>query len=213
MLDAKIIVPLRYSDWVANLVSVRKKSGEIHLCVDFRNLNRCSLKNNYPMPKMDHILQRIVGAHRISMLDGYSGYNQIEVLEEDKEKTVFTTRWGTFMYDKMPFGLMNAGATFQSTMDISFVGEKYKFMVIYLDDITIFSKSDDKHIQHLEKIFQKCRRYGISFNPKKSHFSMLEGKLLSHIISVGGIKIDPERVDAIQKIDIPRNKKDIQSLI
>jgi hypothetical protein len=75
MLDAKIIVPLRYSNWVANLVPVRKKSGEIHLCVDFRNLNKCYLKDNYPLPKMDHILQRVVGARRISLLDGYSGYN------------------------------------------------------------------------------------------------------------------------------------------
>jgi hypothetical protein len=213
MLDAKIIVPLRYSDWVANLVPVRKKSGEICLCVDFRNLNMCSLKDNYHFPKMDHILQRVVGSHKISMLDGYSGYNQIAVLEEDKEKTTFTTPWGTFMYDKIPFGLMNAGATFQRAMDIAFVGEKDKFMVIYLDDITIFSKYDDEHLQHLEHIFQKCRRYGISLNPKKSHFSMLEGKLLGHIISAGGIKIDPERVDAIQKIDIPRNKKAIQSFI
>jgi hypothetical protein len=91
MLDAKIIVPLRYSNWVANLVPVRKKNGEIRLCVDFRNLNKCSLKDNYPLPKMDHILQRVVGAHKISLLDGYSGYNQIAVCEEDKEKTTFTT--------------------------------------------------------------------------------------------------------------------------
>jgi hypothetical protein len=84
MLDAKIIVPLRYSNWVANLVPVRKKSGEICLCVDFKNLNMCSLKDNYPLPKMDHILQRVVGAHIISLLDGYYGYNQIAVCEEDK---------------------------------------------------------------------------------------------------------------------------------
>jgi ribonuclease HI len=91
LLEAKIIVPLRYSEWVANLVPVRKKNREIRLCVDFRNLNRCSLKDNYPLPKMDHILQRVVGAKRISMLDGYSGYNQISVVEEDKKKTTFTT--------------------------------------------------------------------------------------------------------------------------
>jgi hypothetical protein len=213
LLDAKIIVPLRYSEWVANLVPVRKKNGEIRLCVDFRNMNRCSLKDNYPLPKMDHILQKVVGAQRISMLDGYSRYNQISVFEEDKKKTSFTTPWGTFMYDKMPFGLMNTGATFQRAMDITFVGEKDKFMVIYLDDITVFSKSDEEHLHHLKQTFKKCRRYGISLNPKKSHFSMHEGKLLGHIVSAGGIKIDPERVEAIQKIDIPRNQKAIQSFI
>ena len=113
LFDAKIIVTLRFSKWVANLVPVRKKNGEIRLCIDFCNLNKVSMKDNYPLPKMDHILQQVVGAERISMLDGFSGYNQIKVLPEDQEKTAFTTPWGTFMYAKMPFGLMNAGATFQ----------------------------------------------------------------------------------------------------
>ena len=98
--------------WVANLVSVRKKNREIRLCVDFRNLNRASLKDNYPLPKMDHILQKVVGASRMSMMDGFSGYNQVAVLPEDQKKTSFITPWGTFMYAKIPFGLINAGATF-----------------------------------------------------------------------------------------------------
>jgi hypothetical protein len=113
MIDSIIIVPLRYSDWVANLVLSRKKSGEIRLCVDFRNLNKCSLKENYPLPKMDHILQRVVGAHIISLQYGYSSYNQIEICEEDKEKPTFTTPWGKFMYEKIPFGLMNVGQPFK----------------------------------------------------------------------------------------------------
>jgi ribonuclease HI len=154
------------------LCLVRKKNGEIRLCVDFRNLNRSSLKDNYPLPKMDHILQRVVGANRISMIDGFSGYNQIAVQEEEREKTAFTTPWGTFMYDKIPFGLMNAGATFQRAMDIAFVGEKDKFVVIYLDDLTIFSDSDEEHLKHLRHTFEKCKKYGLSLNPKKSHFSM-----------------------------------------
>jgi hypothetical protein len=99
---------------------------------------------------MDHILQRVVGSKRLSMIDGFSGYNQIAVHKEDHEKTMFTTPWGTFIYGKMPFGLINAGATFQREMDIAFAGERDKFVVIYLDDITIFSKSDDDHLQHLK---------------------------------------------------------------
>jgi ribonuclease HI/uncharacterized small protein (DUF1192 family) len=158
LLDAQIIVPLRYSSWVANLVPVRKKNGEIRLCVDFRNLNRSSRKDNYPLPNMEHILQRVTGASRISMIDGFSGYNQISVMPEDREKTAFTTPWGTFMYAKMPFGLMNAGATFQRAMDIAFIGEKDKFVVIYLDDITVFSKTDIEHHSHLKRVFLKCRQ-------------------------------------------------------
>jgi hypothetical protein len=103
LLDAQIIVPLRYFEWVANLVLVIKKSGEIKLCVDFRNLNRSSKKENYPFPKMEHILQRVTGASRMSMIDRFFGYNQIYVLPKDKENKIFTTPWGTFMYAKMPF--------------------------------------------------------------------------------------------------------------
>ena len=91
LLDAKIIVPLRYSSWVANLVLVRKKNGEIRLCVDFRNLNKSSLKDNYTLPKIEQILQKVVGAQRISMVDGFLGYNQISMHPDDKEKTSFTT--------------------------------------------------------------------------------------------------------------------------
>ena len=101
------------------------------------------------------------------------------------------------MYAKMPFGLMNARATFQREMDIAFSEEKDKYVVIYLDDITVFSKSDPDHLQHLRKVFVKCRTFGIFLNPKKSHFAMEEGKLLSHIISDRGIKIDPDRVATI----------------
>jgi hypothetical protein len=182
---------------VANLVPVRKKSEKIRLCVDFKNLNRSSRKDNYPLPNMEHILQKVTGASRISMIDGFSRYNQISVMPEDREKTTFTTPWGTFMYAKMPFGLMNAGATFHRAMEIAFIGEKDKFVVIYLDDIAVFSKTDKEHRFHLKKVFLKCRRYGLSLNPKKLLFSMQEGKLLGHIVSAKGVRIDPSRVEAI----------------
>eukprot|EP00253_Pinus_taeda_P021259 PITA_21259 len=158
LLAAKIIVPLRYSKWVANLVVVRKKSGKIRLCVDFINLNKCSKKDNYPLPKMEHLLQKVSGAKVMSFVDGFSGFNQIIVHPNDQEKTAFTTPWGTFIYTKMPFALMNVGATFQRAMDIAFLGEKDKFVLIYLDDITIYSSSHQDHLQHLKKVFLKCRR-------------------------------------------------------
>jgi hypothetical protein len=213
LLDARIIIPLRYSEWIVNLVPVRKKNGEIRLCVDFRNLNKCSRKDNYPLPKMEHILQKVSGSKVMSFIDGFSGYNQIFVHPEDKEKTTFTTPWGKFMYEKLPLGLMNVGATFQREMDIAFVGEKDKFVLIYLDDITIFSSSHKLHLQDLRRTFLKCRRYGISLNPKKLNFSLKEGKLLGHIISADGVKIDPKRVEAIKNLSLPRSKKDIQSFL
>ena len=102
---------------------------------------------------MDHILQRVVGASRMSLLDGYLGYNQILVHEKDQDKTAFTTPWGTFQYAKMPFGLKNVGATFQRAMDIAFANEKDVFLVVYLDDLTVFSGSDDENLHHLRIIF------------------------------------------------------------
>jgi hypothetical protein len=112
LLDEKIIVPLRCYEWVVNLVHVRKNNNKIRLCVDFRNLNRFSLKDNYPLPKMDHVLEKVVGANIFFVIDGFLGYNHIDVHEDDRENTAFTTPWGTFMYDKLDFVLMNAGATF-----------------------------------------------------------------------------------------------------
>jgi len=146
----------------------------------------------------------------MSLLDGYLGYNQILVHKDDRDKTKFTTPWGTFHYAKMLFSLKNVEATFQHAMDTAFANEKDVFLVVYLDDLIVFSNSDDEHLYHLKIVFQRCRKYGISLNPKKSLFAMDEGKLLSHIISKEGICIDPTRVEAIQKIDFPRNRKEIQ---
>ena len=209
MFDAKIIVTLIFYKWVSILVLVRKKFGEIRLCVDFRNQNKFSLKENYPLPKMDHILQKLVGSIRISLLDGFSGYNQILVHPGDQDKTTFTTPWGTFMYVKMPFGLMNAGATFQRAMDIAFADEIDHFIVIYLDEITVFTKTDEEHLTHLRRVFEKCIKFRLSLNPKKTLFGLEEGKLLGHIMSKYGIKIDPSRTEGILKISHLRNLKEL----
>ena len=162
---------------------------------------------------MDHILQRVVGSSRISLLDGFSGFNQILVHPDDQDKTAFTTPWGTFKYVKMPFGLKNAGATFQRAMDITSSKEIHDFLVVYLDDLTPFSKSDQEHLKHLRQIFMTCREYGISLNPKKSMFSLEEGKLLGHIISKDGIRIDLKRIQAILQIPYPRNIKELQAFL
>ena len=146
---------------------------------------------------------------RISLLDGFSGYNQVLVLPEDQLKTTFTTSWGTFMYVKIPFGLMNARATFKRAMDIAFSKEIGKFIVIYLDGIIVYSKSDEENLKHLRKVLEKCRRFGLSLNPKKTVFGLQEGKLLGHIISEKGIKIYPKRVEGILQISSPRNIKEL----
>ena len=162
---------------------------------------------------MAHLLQKVSGSSRIYMLDGFSGYNQVMVGKADQDKTTFTTPWGTFMYARMPFGLTNAGATFQRAMDLAFMGKTSEFIVVYLDDLTVFSDSDENHLKHLSKVFYRCRKFGISLNPKKSLFVVKEGKLLGHIISKDGVIIDPKRVSAIQTLSLPRNKKEIQTFL
>lgn len=113
------------------------------------------------------------------------------------------------MYAKMPFGLINVGATFQRELVIAFVGEKDKFVVIYLDEITVFSKIDEEHIEHLQLTFEKCRKYALSVNPKKSQFSLSGGNLLGHIVEKQGVKIDPKRVEDVNKISLPGIKKEV----
>jgi hypothetical protein len=152
LLNAKIIFPVRHTQWVSNLVPVRKKNGEIRLCVDFRNLNKASDKDNYPVPPMEQILQQVSGSERLSLLDGFSGYNQVLMSPPDQLKTTFRTPWGTYAYRKMPFGLINAGATFQRAMDIAFRGLINHSVVVYLDDVTMYSKNKNDHLAHLRAV-------------------------------------------------------------
>ena len=137
---------------------------------------------------METLLQRVTGSGMMSMLDGFFGYNQVMVKKEDRHKTTFTTPWGTFEYLRMPFGLTNVGATFQRAMDFAFKGLIGKIIEIYQDDLTVFSKDGNSHINHLKQVFERCREYGISLNPSKSIFGVTKGKLLGHIVSKIGLK-------------------------
>ena len=121
---------------------------------------------------MDQLLQKVVGVNKISMMHGFAEYNQVSMSKEDNDNKTFTTPSGTFMYDKMPFGLMKEGATFQNAMDIDVVGDTYKLIVIYHDDMNVYSKIDEDNLSHLKQAFNKCRKYGLSLKPKKSSFSL-----------------------------------------
>eukprot|EP00253_Pinus_taeda_P027971 PITA_27971 len=158
LLKARIIFPVKHSKWVSNMVLVRNKSGDIRICIDFRNLNKACQKDNFSLPPMEPILQAVAGSELMSFLDGFSGYNQVLVHPDDQLKTTFRTKWGTYAYRKIPFGLINSGATFQRAMDIAFKGLVNKDVVIYLDDITMYSKNRSDHLRDLKQIFQRCLR-------------------------------------------------------
>lgn len=213
LFKAKSIFLVKHSKWVSNLVPARKKNGDIRICIDFRNINKAYQKESFPLPPMEQILQSVAGSKLMSFLDGFSGYSQILVHLDDQLKTTFKTTWGTYSYQKMPFGLINVAATFQRAMDIAFKGLVNKSVVIYLDDITIYSKKRSNHLRDLKQIFECCQRYGISLNPKNSFFALSEGKLLRFIVSKVGIHIDPDRIREISEIPLPHNKKFMQSFL
>jgi hypothetical protein len=149
----------------------------------------------------------------MSLLDGFSSYNQIKVKMIDKYKTTFTTRWGTFAYEHMPFVLYNAGATFQRAMQIFFDDLIGKIIQIYLDDLAVYSKNRLDHFGHLRKVLMRCRKFNISLNPSKSIFDVTKDNLLGHIVSDSGISIDPKRIAAILNLPAPTSKKEVQAFM
>ena len=142
----------------------------------------------------------------MSMIDEFFGYNQIEFHEDDQYKIYFTTSWGMFVYRRMPFGLINARATFQREMDLTFDGLINENIIVYLDDLTVYFKEWQDNLFHLWQVLERCRQCGVSLNTKNSVFGLLEGKLIGHIMLKEGIKIDPERVLAIQNLSLPSSK-------
>lgn len=148
-----------------------------------------------------------------SLLDGFSRYNQIKVKPLDRYKTTFTTRWGTFAYDRMSFGLVNVGATFQRTMHIAFDDLIGVILQVYHDDLTVHSRFRTDHFSHLWQVFLRCRKYGMSLNPNKYVFGASAGKLLGYVVLEAGISIDPERVKAISFVLAPTSKKSIQEFM
>lgn len=149
----------------------------------------------------------------MSFLDGYLGYNQILMNKDDRLKIIFTSKWGAFSYSRMSFDLINANATFQFIMDYAFHGLLGKSIIIYMDDLTIFSKYQHSHVDDLRIIFERCRKFGISLNPKKCIFRASKGRLLGHIISEHGISINLKRVQAIQMISYPISLNEVRSFI
>ncbi|MCO5598443.1 hypothetical protein L7F22_052538 [Adiantum nelumboides] len=187
LLKAGFIAEVESSDWLFPIVVVPKKNGKLRICVDFKKLNEQTIKDPFPLPFTDTMLNQVAGHEMYSFLDGYSGYNQISLAEEDREKTAFITEWGAFIYLVMPFGLCNAPATFQRAMMTIFSEYLQKFMAIFLDDFTVYS-SKEKHLDYLRLIFEKCKEKRVCLNPYKCLFEAFRGVLLGHVVSKDGIE-------------------------
>jgi hypothetical protein len=199
---AEFIYPIAYTSWVSNPVPIDKKQGTIRVCTEFRDLNNAYPKDNFPMPFIDQIIDNCADHEALSFMDGFSGYNQIQIHPTDQYKTAFITLWGTFAYRVMPFGLKNAGATFQWAMTYIF-HDLANIILAYLDDLTARSKKRTQHLDDLRIIFQRCRLYNICLNPLKCVFCVTTGCLLGFIVSQSSITVDPLKVQAITKIPPP----------
>jgi hypothetical protein len=157
------------TDWVSNIVLIDKKQGTIRVCVDYRDINKACPKDNFPTPFIDQIVDDCIGSEIFFLMDGFSGYNQINIVPTDQHKTTFICPWGTFAYRKIPFVLKNAGATFQHAMSYAFHDIKH-IVQPYLDDLPTHSMRHVDHPIHLRAIFLRCRFYHIRLNPHKCVF-------------------------------------------
>ncbi|KAL0453575.1 UNVERIFIED_CONTAM: Transposon Tf2-12 polyprotein [Sesamum latifolium] len=208
LIDAGFIREVKYPTWISSIVSVKKKNGQIRICVDFRDLNKVCLKDDFLLPIIGLMVDATTGHKALSFMDGSSGYNRIRRSPKDEECTAFRTPKGIYCCKVMPFGLKNAGATYQRVMQNIFV----KKVECYEDDLVVKTKKREEHLANLQIVFDRLRKYNLRMNPLKCTFGVTSGKFLCFIIRHRGIEVDPAKVDAIQKMPPPRNLKELRSL-
>jgi hypothetical protein len=206
----------RYAYWVSNIVPIEKKNtGRIHLCVDFRNLNRATPKDEYPMPVADLLIDSASGNKVITFLDGNAGYNQIFMSKEDVSKTAFHCLGfvGLFEWVVMTFVLKNAGATYQRAMNLILHDLLRVLMEVYIDDMVVMSVGFKEHMADLKLSLERMKKYGLRMNPLKCAFGVTSGRFLGFIVHEHDIQINPKKIESIGKIGGPVCKKDVQKLL
>ncbi len=212
MKEEGIIVPSK-SPWASPVVLAPKKDGTIRFCVDYRKLNSITIRDAYPIPRIDDTLDALQEAKFVSTLDLRSGYWQVEMEKESKEKTAFITHKGLYEFNVMPYGLTNAPATFQRLMDIVLAGLKWQCCLVYIDDVVIYSPTFDQHLNDLKEVFQTLREANLTLKASKCYFCRREMKYLGHVITQDGIKPDPSLTQAVSDFPQPQTIKDVQSFL
>ena len=202
------------SPFGAPVLLVRKKDGSMRMCVDYRALNDITRKNTFPIPRIDDLHDRLAHAKFFTKLDLYSGYHQIPIRIGDEHKTAFTSRYGTYEFLVMPFGLTNAPATFQTAMNTLFYEWLDTFVIVYLDDILIYSPDIKTHYQHVTSVIQRLAKHKWYCKLKKCDFATTKVEYLGHIVSNGTLSIDSSKMDAVLKWPVPmKNLKEVQSFL
>ncbi|XP_056688342.1 uncharacterized protein [Spinacia oleracea] len=204
LLDKGYIRP-SVSPWGAPVLFVRKKDGSLRLCIDYRELNKITIKNRYPLPRIDDLFDQLRRATTFSKIDLRSGYHQLRIKSEDIPITAFRTRYGHYEFVVMPFGLTNAPAVFMDLMNRVFKPYLDQFVVVFIDDILIYSKSPKEHEEHLRKVLEVLRENQLYAKLQKCEFWLKEVAFLGHIICAEGVSVDPQKVKAIVEWPRPTN--------
>jgi hypothetical protein len=213
LLGARIIREVHYLVWVANVVMVPKKNGNMRMCIDFTELNKACPKESYPLPRIDIIIDQATGCEMLSLLYCFSRYHQVWMRREHEAKTGFTTPFGIFCFVKMPEGLRNAGPTFNCMMKMILGSQLGRNASGYVDDIVIMSEKEKDHIVDLTETFDNMRRNGLELNPDKCIFGIRKGQLLGCMVSKRGIQANPQKIEALHGMQPPSNRKEVQRLM
>jgi hypothetical protein len=212
MLSKGLIRPSA-SPWGSPVLFVDKRDGTIRLCVDYHKLNEVTIKNKYPLPKIEDLFDQLNGAKVFSKIDLRTGYHQLKVRESDIPKTAFTTRYGLFEYTVMSFGLTNAPAYFMNLMNKVFMKFLDKFMVVFIDDILVYSKTEEEHAEHLRLVLGTLREHPLYAKFNKCEFWLKEVGFLGHVISAGGVYVDPSNITSILERKAPTNPTEVQAFL
>ena len=190
--QAGAIKEIFYPQWLANTVVVKKKTGKLRVCVDFTDLNKACPKDPFPIPRIDQLVDAIVGHPWMSFLDAFQGYHQIPLAMDDQEKTSFVTPVGNYHYKVMPFGLKNVGSTYQRMMTKMFESQLGKNVEVYIDDMVVKSKLVSEHLADLSNIFEILMRHKLRLNASKCSFRVGSGKFLGYMVTHKGIEVNPD---------------------
>ena len=209
LLQAGVIREVEYPEWLANVVLVKKANDKWRLCIDFTDFNRACPKDSFPLPLIDLIVDAITGHELLSFMDAFSGYNQISMDSDDQEKTSFVTGQGTYCYRVMPFGLKNAGATYQRLVNRMFQKQIGTSMEVYIDNVLVKSTTTELHIAHLSEAFQILREYNMKLNPAKCAFGVSAEKFLCFIVNNQGIEANPNKIKAVFDMPPPSSIKEV----
>lgn len=210
---AKGFIEPSNSPFGAPVLFVQKKDGTLRMCIDYRALNNITVRDRYPLPNIQDLIDKLHGSTVYSSLDLQQGYHQIRIKEEDVPKTAFLTPLGQFQFKVLCFGLTNAPATFQRVMNSIFGQYIGKFVLLYLDDVLVFSRNATEHAQHLRLVFEVLRKHKLYAKLKKCEFNKSELKFLGHMVGREGVRVDPDKMAVVQKWPIPKSVKELQGFL